>query len=421
MLARDGRTLWVRDEARLVRAEERTVARVQGLLQDVTELRRAQELTARQREALHQTEKVAAMGQLLAGVAHELNNPLSVVLGQAALLRRTLAGRAEEVRVDRMEQAAARCARIVRSFLALARQQPPSRAAVAVDRLIGEVVELLIYPLRVDDIDLRVEVAPDLPELWADGHQVQQLLINLLSNAHHVLKSSAAPRRLTLAGHYDAATREVVLDVADNGPGIAPEVLSRLFEPFFTTKPVGEGTGLGLSLCRGIAEGHGGTIRVESEPGRGARFEVRLPARAATAASLPASAGVQEPRRNSADILVVDDEASVAELVADIAAAEGHRVKTAGDGATALRLLEAARFDLVLADIRMPGLSGPELYHHAVARWPELRGRFVFLTGDTLAPATWEFLSEAGRPHLAKPFSADDVSRILNEGLDANA
>jgi PAS domain S-box-containing protein len=417
MQTRAGNEIWIRDEARFVAAGERTVARVQGMLQNVTELRRAQVEMARQRETLHQTEKIAVMGQLLAGVAHELNNPLSVVLGQGALLRRELAGRAEEARAERIEQAATRCARIVRSFLALARQQPPSRAAVAIDALIGEVVDLLVYTLRVDGIEFHADVAPDLPVISADGHQLQQVLINLVSNAHHALKHVAPPRRLSVSSRYDSGSREIVIDVEDNGPGIPGDVQARMFEPFFTTKPLGEGTGLGLSLCRGIVEGHGGTISVASPPGPGTLLRVRLPttqpAEPALAEAVVANQALPPPAR----ILVVDDEAAVAELLADILGAEGHDVQTAQDGPGALVTLGRHRYDLVLADMRMPGLGGGELFRETLKQFPHLAGRFIFLTGDTLAPDTAGFLAESGQPYLAKPFNVDDVVRLVRDTL----
>ncbi len=390
---------------------------IQGIVvnsRDVTDRRQAE-------ETLRQTEKIAAMGQLLAGVAHELNNPLSVVVGRASLLKRQLPGGELAKSSGKLLEAAERCARIVKNFLALARQQPAERQTVSLNRVVGEALELLAYPLRVDGVEVVLELEEPLPGLLADPHQLQQVVVNLVTNAHQALRERPAPRRLTVSTRVTADDRHVALSMEDNGPGIPPNVEARLFEPFFTTKPQGVGTGLGLSLCRGIVESHGGTIRVEGRPGRGARFTVELlvdPSVRTAAAEVEAagaSAAIQGKR-----ILVVDDEAEVGSLLAEFLAEAGQHVETVRDGHTALQRLDEEAWDLVLCDIRMPVLSGPALYRLAVQSHPELRRRFVFLTGDTLSPDSREFVQEltvAGLHTLAKPFSIDEVVQTVQDVL----
>jgi signal transduction histidine kinase len=234
---------------------------------------RASELAAK----LVQSEKVAAMGSLLASVAHELNNPLAVVVAQTALLRELNPAGPVVARAEQIAQAAERCTRIVRNFLALARQHPPERQGVWLNRVIREALELLAYPLGVDGVEVRLALADDLPLLWADPHQLHQVVVNLISNAHQAMRETAPPRRLTVTTRFDPSGARVSLEVADTGPGIPPEAQARIFEPFFTTKPLGVGTGLGLSLCQGIIEGHGGTIRLASTAGPGAVFRIELP------------------------------------------------------------------------------------------------------------------------------------------------
>src|SRR6266849_2345486 len=224
-----------------------------------------------------QSEKLAAMGSLLAGVAHELNNPLSVVMGQAGLLQRTAGGGPTAERAEKIAKAAERCARIVKNFLALARQQPMERQVVSLNRVVQEAVELLAYPLRVDSVETTLELAPELPGIWADPHQLHQVVVNLISNAHQAMRAMLTPRRIMLTTRLDPAPGRVHLVVADSGPGISAEVQGRIFEPFFTTKPLGQGTGLGLSLCQGIIEEHGGTIAVASGAGEGAAFQIDFP------------------------------------------------------------------------------------------------------------------------------------------------
>ena len=227
---------------------------------------------------LVQTEKLATMGQLLAGVAHELNNPLSVVLGQAALLAEMTIDGPMAARAAKICQAAERCARVVKNFLSLARQHPPERRFVQLNQIIQEAVELLAYPLRVDNVDVRLALAHDLPTLWADPHQLHQVMVNLIANAQQAMHETPQRRQLTLSTRFKPVSQRIMVAVADTGPGIPPELREQIFEPFFTTKPPGAGTGLGLSLCQGIVEGHEGTIHVESQPGQGAVFVVELPA-----------------------------------------------------------------------------------------------------------------------------------------------
>src|SRR2546425_4333129 len=245
---------------------------------------RSLEQTVRDRtERLLQSEKVATMGSLLAGVAHELNNPLAVVMGQAMLLQESAADSSYATRAGKIHAAAERCARIVKNFLALARNRPPERGPVALNSVLTQAVELLAYELRTSAVDVELRLSEAVPVFQADGHQLHQVVVNLVANAHHAIRQTTGPRRITLATDFDAAAGRVRLTVADTGPGIPLDVQARIFEPFFTTKPHGEGTGLGLSLCRGIVEEHGGSLTVESEPHHGATFIVTLPATAVVA------------------------------------------------------------------------------------------------------------------------------------------
>ncbi|MBI4013345.1 MAG: response regulator, partial [Candidatus Rokubacteria bacterium] len=379
LLSRDGREIPVSQVIIVHKAPDGSVKYLSTIARDLTERKRA-EATQRQ------TEKLAAMGELLAGVAHELNNPLSVVLGHTALLRRAAGPGPLGARAEKIAHAAERCGRIVKNFLTLARQHPSDRQRVALNRIAQEAVELLAYPLRVDTVEVTLDLASDLPDLWADPHQLHQVVLNLVTNAHHAMRGAPPPRHLTLATRVDPARTRVSLEVSDTGPGIPLEIQPRIFEPFFTTKPPGQGTGLGLSLCQGTIEAHGGSISVESAPGRGATFRVELPIGTPPAAGQDApTAGTSAPVPRKT-ILVVDDETEVADVLAEMLSADGHAVETAASGAIALEKLRARVYDLVLSDLRMPGLDGPGLYREVERRHPRLARRFVFLTGDTLSP-----------------------------------
>jgi signal transduction histidine kinase len=380
-----------------------------------TQNRSLEETVKHRTERLLQSEKVATMGSLLAGVAHELNNPLTVLSGQAQLL----AGQGDAVvqhRAAKIGEAADRCVRIVRNFLALARQRPPERASTQLARVIEGALELLGYELRTDNVGVVVQLA-ELPAIWADPHQLHQVVVNLVGNAHQAMGRQDRPRRITIRGDHEPGAGRVRLTIADTGPGIPADVRARIFEPFFTTKPQGQGTGLGLSLCRGIVEEHGGTITVDSTVGVGTTFIIDLPlgpTEAAASAAQSADAGT--PVRPS-QILIVDDEAGVAEIVAEAVQRDGHTTSIAVDGAMALEMLAREPFDLVVSDSRMPVLDGEDFFAEALRRFPRLRRGIVFLTGDVLSDEKREFIERTGAPFLAKPCDLDELRGTINRVL----
>jgi len=378
----------------------------------MTERKRIDAELRRQREALYQTEKLATMGTVLAGVAHELNNPLTAVTGYANLLRQELAGTPSATRAEAIAHAADRCASIVRNFLALARKHPPERQLVRLNDIARDAAELLAYHLRVDRIEVTLDLTEGLPVLWADPHQLHQVVVNLVTNARDELRRAPEPRRLTLRTRADAVRGRVSLDVEDTGPGISAEIRDRIFEPFFTTKPVGQGTGLGLSLCHGIVEGHGGTLSLVSEAGRGAIFRVELPVVAPPATSGKHAADAP-PVVKGKRILVVDDERLVLQLLGEMLGADHHTVDTVADGTQALEQLRRASYDLILSDVRMPYLDGPGLYRALERRLPDLCRRFVLMTGDVLSAEIQTFLDQTGVPGLSKPFDRSEVRRVI--------
>ncbi|OLC14356.1 MAG: hypothetical protein AUH29_10355 [Candidatus Rokubacteria bacterium 13_1_40CM_69_27] len=379
--------------------------------------RSLEQIVTERTQRLLQSEKVATMGSLLAGVAHELNNPLAVLMGQAHLLRELAKDSALVQRAEKIHAAAERCARIVRNFLALARQRPPERGDVRLNQVAREAVELLAYELRTSSVEVTLDLAEDLPTLWADSHQLHQVVVNLVGNAHQAMRHLASPRRIVFTTRLDPTRHRVRLEVADTGPGIPAEIRSKIFEPFFTTKPPGEGTGLGLSLCRGIIEAHGGTIEVESEPGRGTTFVIELPVLTRSASARgPADSEVLHPI-TSKTILVVDDEPDLAATLAEALQRDGHQVDVAAHGLMALEMLARRSYDLVLSDTQMPNLDGEGLYHHLERRFPALLQRLIFVTGDVLDREKREFLESTGAPCLAKPFDLSEVRRVVHRVL----
>lgn len=386
------------------------------LTTDVTERKQAEAELARQREALVQSEKMSAFGSLLAGVAHELNNPLSIVVAQAALLQESASDPEVLTRSKRIETAAERCAKIVRTFLAMARRRPPARTDTNLNEIVGAALDVLAYGLRTSGIDVRRELDPALPVIRADGDQLHQVATNLLLNAQQAMMDRPGARRLRVATEVDRQRSEVRLIVDDTGPGVPRELHRKIFEPFFTTKPAGAGLGFGLSLCHGLVESHGGRIAVEDAPGGGARFIVALPFIPSSAKREAASAAPIKPGRIGY-ILVVDDEADIAETCGDILAMDGHRCEFAPNGRAALERVAGARFDLILSDLRMPQLDGPGFYSALSRSDPAMAERIIFLTGDTLSPAIQKFLDESKRPFIEKPLDPRQLREAVAEAL----
>ena len=380
---------------------------------DLTERKEVEKELSRQREALHQSEKLSALGELLAGVAHELNNPLSIVLGQALLLKETAADDATAERAAKIGNAADRCSRIVKTFLAMARQQPGQVKPLDINEVLEQAMEVAVYSLRSSDVHVKLKLQGRLPNVLADGDQLSQVFINLLVNAQHALEEIDGERRLTLTTAHDPKTREILVKIADNGGGIPPDILSRVFEPFFTTKEVGSGTGIGLAFCHRIVERHKGSISVDSTMGVGTTFVVRLPVSTAFGdqADAPDDAVLGQDKLS---ILVIDDEVDVAELIAEILAADGHKVAKAHSGLSALRMLGRAHFDIILSDLKMPNLDGPSLFQELKESDPDMVGRLAFVTGDTMSPKAREFLESSGRPFIEKPIRPEDLRDLVN-------
>ncbi|MFT7775407.1 PAS domain S-box protein [Roseateles sp.] len=385
---------------------------------DLSERQIAQSEIERQREALRQSEKLTAMGSLLAGVAHELNNPLSIVMGRAALLAEKMSGDPRAADAQRIFDAAERCGRIVRTFLNMARSRPAKRSEVALNDLAAAAVDMLGYVLRSHGIAVVLELQPGLPHVRADADQIGQIVLNLIVNAQQALGARDLGRRLTVstgvAPMTDGDRRRtprVWLRVRDNGPGIAAELRERIFEPFFTTKSEGVGTGLGLAVSRSIAREHGGELTVQDDEALdgGACFCLQLPVSGEPERAETEPMPLAATEECSARVLIVDDEAEIADLIGEMLGGAGYEVMTAESGAVALAMLAEARFDAIVSDLHMPDIDGAQLWREIRARHPSLARRMLFVTGDTLSPIARQFLSEARCDSLSKPFSRQEL------------
>jgi two-component system, NtrC family, sensor kinase len=373
------------------------------LFDDQTERRRLQ-------DQLIQSEKMSAIGQLIAGIAHDLNNPLASVVGFADFLREVPhvpAALREPLTV--IQEEAERASNIVKNLLSFARKQEHQRRPTALRPLLDATFVLLRNQFMAQRVEAAIEVEPELPMPDIDPNQIQQVFVNLLNNAAQAIASTGRPGRIQVRARrwLDG----VAVDVIDDGPGMSEALAAQVFEPFFTTKPEGEGTGLGLSISQGIVREHGGRIMLATEEGRGSTFTVQLPLSTRPPAPAP-DVGAGAPTKRLR-VLVVDDEPHILHYMHATLEAWGHIPVVARDGREGLDLADREQFDLVISDLRMPELGGREFYEELARRHPALAARLVFSTGDTVRGDTLAFLESLHRPYLHKPFSLAELRSLL--------
>jgi signal transduction histidine kinase len=393
-------------------------SKVYLLIRDVGERRRREEQSRDLYQQLLQAEKMAALGQTMSGVAHELNNPLGAILALAERLRLQGARTPLAAGLATLHKEAERAARIARQLLTFARKRHTTRLMVPVNEVVAETVRLREADLQRAGIRVTTSLAPDLPDVFADPHQLQQVVLNLLINAEHALVRAEQGSHVQVRTTAES-TDSVRIEVRDDGPGMSAEVQGRIFDPFFTTKDVGEGTGLGLAVAQAIVAEHGGHIDVESSPGAGARFAIVLPAAGATVQAPRAHA---TPTAETADrfglglrVLLADDEPALAGAVADTLRDAGFEVTMASDGEEALARAQAQTFDAVICDLRMPRVDGPTFYRAIAAASPPQARRVIFVTGDVTGAEAARFLDESGCPWLAKPFRLAELLRVVRD------
>ena len=378
------------------------------VIEDQTERRRLQ-------EQLIQSEKMSAIGQLIAGVAHDLNNPLASVVGFSDFLAEVgdiPPQFAEPLQVIRQE--AERAATIVKNLLSFARSQEGERKLQPIGPIIESTLALLRNQLMANKVEATLEVDHGLPDVEVNGNQIKQVFVNLINNANQAIASDAPSGRIWVTAKR---LREgVAVSITDSGPGMTEELAGHVFEPFFTTKGEGEGTGLGLSICQGIVKEHGGRITLDTKPGGGATFTVELPGGARAPLAEPAPAPVPAGKRLR--ILVVDDEPHILYYMRATLESWGHAVEVASDGAYALERAIAGDFDVIICDLRMPHLSGREMYQKLARHDPRAAERIIFATGDTVRGDTLQFLETLGRPYLHKPFTLAELRAALGHAAN---
>jgi len=385
------------------------------LVEDVTEQQALE-------TQLVQSEKLAAVGQLVSGVAHELNNPLTSIAGLSEfLLEQKELGKKDRGHLQVIQEQAERAGRIVRNLLTFARKGTDERAVVDLNDVIRRTLSLTAYDLKLKDITVTRELSGALPEVLGDRHGLQQVVLNLVTNAAQAVAENPRerPREITVSTWFDG---QVHLRVADSGPGIPEHVLQNVFTPFFTTKEPGQGTGLGLSITYSIVESHGGHLTIEPPPASGgAAFRVDLPPAPADVVAEAQAPAAAQPANDAGGaggsahfvkrtILLVDGDPAVQRTIKALFARDGHEVEVAGDPQHALDLAQRGGFDLVIADARAmaPGKRGVLLAEELVAKLPALRERIIVATGD-VRPTTEETLTRLGVRYVRKPFNLRDL------------
>ncbi len=468
----DNTVMWVELTASGSVLESTGQVRVEALVRDVSDRKQLEDQSRDLYHQLLQAEKMAALGTTISGVAHELNNPLATILTWAERLAERDLDDASRRGIETILREAERAARIVRNLLTFARKRHTTRTMVDVNQVVRETLALRAYEQRVTNISVIDALASGIPQVFADPHQIQQVLLNLVINAEQAMLTANGRGTLMVRTWQDPEHESIVLEVNDDGPGVPEDVRTKIFDPFFTTKEVGKGTGLGLTVAYAIVEEHGGRMWLTSDQGTGASFYVELPvaggklkaiapgelagageaigadgvALADEIVHVPDLAAIEEPvrsrrtrtagsrkptpprmqivapaqgdgshRLDAPAVLIVEDETALASAMAEAFGDAGFLVDRAGDGEEAMARLEGGQYDVIISDLKMPRMDGIQLFGALRKRHAEMAGRIMFVTGDVIGTDAERFLADSGCRWLAKPFRLSELLRLAKE------
>jgi len=385
---------------------------------DITERKQAEERERQLQQELTIASRLATVGEMSSGIAHEINNPLTGVIGfSSLLLKKDLP---DDIRKDInvIYEGAQRVARITSRMLTFARQHRPDRASVDINDIVETTLAMRAYEASSSGIKVTTKLSTDIPLTFIDASQLQQVFLNIIINAE--VEMITAHGKGNLSVKTERIGNTIRVSFKDDGPGIPKKNLDKIFDPFFTTREVGQGSGLGLSVCHGIVTQHGGKIYAQSRFGKGATFFVELPVVTKAEQLKFAEPTAKEPERVSkARILVVDDDTIVQQFLTEVLGEEGHEVEIVENGDDALERIDSEDYDVILLDIKLPGMSGIELYKYMQKAVKSLARRVIFITGDVMSAETMVFVKSAQAPYITKPFDVEqlkkEIDRILSQ------
>jgi PAS domain S-box-containing protein len=417
IVRKNGQLAWFVESVASIDYQGRKAVMIAGI--DITEQRRAEAIKKEAEQRAQIASRLATVGEMAAGIAHEINNPLTTVIGYTELLMQS--NIPEPIRKDLrfINNGAQRVADVVRRMLTFARQTKPEHRYVNINDVIQNTIDMQLYALNNNNIQVETRMAKDLPLTMADSGQLQQVFLNLIINAMTEMKIANG------GGKLQIQTRQmdnmIRITFKDSGPGISKENIDKIFNPFFTTREIGKGTGLGLSVCHGIVTGHNGKIYVRSRPGNGATFFVDLPILMESKQLEFGETEIEEVKNKiKARILVVDDELLIRRLLTRILTKDGHHVDCVDNAIDALEKIRTERYNLILLDIMMPGMSGIKLYENIKNIAMSLAQRVIFITGDVMGNETQKFLSKTRAKYFTKPFETDKLRKEINKMLSSN-